>query len=297
MGKLLHYDAILSGKKKPNFHGAKGAILEKKIAETEQILESCELCERRCRVNRRTGNKGHCNVLEPRISTMFDHWGEEPQLVPSYTIFFSGCTFNCVFCQNWDISQNSEIGNKLTAKYVAEVIDEKNGTVRNVNWVGGDPTPNLAFILSVLNFANAALPQVWNSNMYLTERSMQLLDGVIDIYLTDFKYGSDACAKRLSNVENYWEVITRNHKLAAGQCDVIVRHLVMPNHVECCSKPILDWLSENIPQAKVNVMAQYRPEYRAREFEDLRSQLKRDEFLEAYRHAERLGIDLIHRNL
>ena len=292
MGELSHYDAVLASLKKPNFHSLKGIQLQQRIEEASIILESCALCERRCSADRSSGQAGHCGVLEARISTMFDHWGEEHMLVPSYTIFFAGCTFDCVFCQNWDISTDPTAGNALTAKYVAGVLENKEG-VRNVNWVGGDPTPNLPFILEVLQLTNAALPQIWNSNMYLTEQSMHLLDGAIDLYLTDFKHGSDGCAKRLSGIDRYWEVTTRNHLLAAGQCDVIARHLVMPNHVQCCSKPILDWLAENLPNAKVNVMAQYRPLYQAHDHMEIARPITGEEHGAAHRCAGDLGLNLL----
>jgi putative pyruvate formate lyase activating enzyme len=270
-----------------------GNLLEMKVAIARKILDSCILCERRCGAARSKGRKGHCGVLESRISSEFLHFGEEPELVPSYTIFFSGCTFNCVFCQNYDISQYPSGGEVYSPEVVAELIDRK-GAARNVNWVGGDPTSNLRFILDVLLVSDTALPQVWNSNMYLTKEAMALLDGVIDVYLTDFKYGNDGCARRLSKVENYWEIITRNHLLAREQAELIVRHLVLPNHVECCSKPLLDWLAEHLgDKVRVNIMAQYRPMYQAREYPEISRPLKYREFLEARGYAEALGLNLV----
>ncbi len=269
------------------------SLLDLKADIANKMLDSCALCERRCGAARSTGQKGHCGVLEPRITSEFLHYGEEPELVPSYTIFFSGCTFNCVFCQNYDISQYASGGEHFAPLVISELIKRKEPMARNVNWVGGDPTSNLRYILDVLNVSDTQLPQVWNSNMYLTEEAMQLLDGVIDVYLTDFKYGNDECARRLSKVEDYWEVITRNHRLARGQAEVIIRHLVLPNHVECCSKPLLEWIAHNLNDVRVNVMAQYRPMYQAREYPDIARPLKDHEFLEARGYAESLGLDLV----
>ncbi|UCF07784.1 MAG: radical SAM protein, partial [Thermoplasmata archaeon] len=131
-----------------------------------------------------------------------------------------------------------------------------------------------------------------NSNMYLTEESMSLLDGVIDLYLTDFKYGNSRCAERLSNVKDYWDIITRNHAIARAQCEMIIRHLVLPGHFECCSKPVLSWIAENLEGVRVNVMDQYRPEYNAHEFPELTSRLKKDEFMKAYMLARDLGLSI-----
>lgn len=268
------------------------SLLDLKLKLARYMLLKCELCERKCGANRFKGKEGHCRVLQPKISTEFVHWGEEPELVPSHTIFFTGCTFNCVFCQNWDISQNPKGGNIYSPRRIAEIIERKSNSTRNTNWVGGDPTSNLPFIIESLTYCNANTPQVWNSNMYLTEKSMMLLDKVIDVYLTDFKYGNNECAKRLSNVDNYWEVITRNHKIARSQCEMIIRHLVLPGHFDCCTKPILNWIAENLENVRVNVMDQYRPEYNAYEYEELTRRLKKEEFNRAHKLALDLGLSL-----
>ncbi len=268
------------------------SLLDLKLKLARQMLLGCELCERRCNANRLKGKAGHCGVLQSRISSEFIHWGEEPELVPSHTIFFSGCTFNCVFCQNWDISQNPKNGDIMSPRRIAELIERRDESTRNVNWVGGDPTSNLPFIIESLTYCDVNKPQVWNSNLYLSEKSMTLLDGMVDVYLTDFKYGNNECAKRLSNVTNYWEIITRNHTIARTQCEMIIRHLVLPGHFKCCSKPILEWIAENLTNVRVNVMDQYRPEYNAYDYEELSRGLDKGEFMHAYKLADTLGLNL-----
>lgn len=279
-------------------------LLDLKIELANRMLKSCELCERKCGANRSAGEKGHCGVLKARVNSEFLHMGEEPELVPSYTIFFSGCTFECVFCQNWDISTRPEAGVEIGPKVLARKIEAKSPDegcgdstgvftrARNVNWVGGDPTSNLPFILEVLRECRSNIPQVWNSNMYLSERSMKLLDGVIDVYLTDYKYGNDSCASRLSKVQDYLRIVQRNHKMARQQAEMIVRHLVLPGHVECCTRPALTWISENLEGAKVNVMAQYRPGHNASEYPEISHPLRMTEFRTALEIAENLGLDL-----
>jgi putative pyruvate formate lyase activating enzyme len=281
------------------------SFLDLKIELAHRMLDSCNLCERKCGAKRSAGEKGHCGVIEPRISTEFIHMGEEPDLVPSYTIFFSGCTFECVFCQNWDISTSPTSGIQMSPDMVARIIEDKVASkypssqrlrtahfARNVNWVGGDPTSNLPFILEVLRECSANIPQVWNSNMYLTEESLKLLHGAIDVYLTDFKYGNDKCALRLSNAPDYVKIVGRNHRLARAQAEMIVRHLVLPGHVECCSRPILNWIAKNLSDVKVNVMAQYRPAHRAKEFNEIDSPLAMSEYRRALEIANGLGLDL-----
>jgi putative pyruvate formate lyase activating enzyme len=279
-------------------------LLDLKIELANRMLRSCRFCERACAADRSKGETGHCGVSTTRVSSEFLHLGEEPELVPSHTIFFSGCTFDCVFCQNWDISTKPGSGRWIDPGALARIIEGKaarvngvrhgasRGIARNVNWVGGDPTPHIPFILETLRESKAATPQVWNSNMYLTIPAMALLDGVIDVYLTDFKYGNDDCAKRLSNVEDYAGVVRRNHLKARSNAEMIVRHLVLPSHVDCCTRPILSWISESLSAVKVNVMGQYRPAHKAGEHLEISRTLGLAEYEEAVAFAEGLGLDL-----
>ena len=266
------------------------SLIDLKIELASRIFEKCHFCERKCNVDRNK-KAGNCGVKQPQVSSEFLHMGEESVLVPSYTVFFSGCTFHCVFCQNWDISQRS-CGVYVEPSVVASWIDKrKSQGARNVNWVGGDPTPNLTFILEVLKECSVNVPQIWNSNMYCSVETMKLLDGIIDLFLTDFKYGNDECARRLSKVEKYSKIIKRNHVFAYDQGDMIIRHLVMPGHVECCSKPVMDWISSNFPEVMVNIMAQYRPEYHAYDYDEISKRVSMDEVLIVRDYAKKLGIN------
>lgn len=278
--------------------------LSLKIELARRLHSRCTICEHRCGARRAEGEVGHCGVLEARIASEFIHTGEEPDLVPSYTIFFAGCTFDCVFCQNWDISTRPTSGVVISPRNLARMIEDRVGTpdkevprglrsepARNVNWVGGDPSSNLLYILRSLSECQANIPQVWNSNMYLTEDAMALLDGVVDVYLTDFKYGNDDCALRLSKVPEYMRIITRNHLLARKNAEMIIRHLVLPGHVECCTRPALTWIASNLKDVKVNVMAQYRPEHKARDHSEISRRLHVDEYEKAVDIADGLGLE------
>ena len=269
------------------------SLFDLKIEIASRIFQSCIFCERRCQVDRRE-KIGNCGVRESRVASEFLHIGEEYMLIPSYTVFFSGCPFHCVFCQNWDISQNPKAGMYIQPERLAEMIKHRfESGAKNVNWVGGDPIPNLPYILRVLKLCDVNIPQIWNSNMYCSVETMKLLNGVIDLYLTDFKYGRDECAKRLSLVDNYMKVVRRNHKIAYMQGEMIIRHLVLPNHVECCTKPVLEWIKENTPYAIVNIMPQYRPEFRAHKYDDISTTLAPEEFNEAVEYARKLGLNLV----
>jgi putative pyruvate formate lyase activating enzyme len=268
------------------------SLLDLKIELAKRIFENCHFCERRCSINRNK-KAGNCGVKQPGVTSEFLHIGEERVLVPSHTIFFSGCTFHCVFCQNWDISQVSS-GIYIEPEKLVDIIHRRNQqSSRNVNWVGGDPTPNLYYILTVLKKLDDNIAQIWNSNMYCSTETMNLLNRVVDLYLTDFKYGTDKCAKRLSLIDNYFDVVKRNHIIAHENGNMIIRHLVMPNHVECCSKPIMKFISDNLPNACVNIMAQYRPEYHAKEFDDISRYVQMEEVIEVKDYVNDLKIHLI----
>ncbi|HDD72497.1 MAG TPA: radical SAM protein [Candidatus Aenigmarchaeota archaeon] len=227
------------------------------------------------------------------VTSMFAHWGEEEFLIPSFTVFFWSCNFSCVYCQNWQISQRYEKPRKISEEELAEAIDSCG--CRNVNFVGGEPTPYLPFILKTLKLVKRDIPVVWNSNFYMSEKSMHLLRNVVDVYLSDFKYGNNRCAERLSGVKNYTEIVKRNHVLAFRDSDLVVRHLVLPGHIECCSKPVLDFIAENFGKGViVNIMPQYRPEYRAYRYRNLNRALTNEEFKAVLDYAEKLGLRFIY---
>ncbi|MGD1060790.1 MAG: radical SAM protein [Methanomassiliicoccales archaeon] len=287
----------------------KGDLPSLKLLLTRRMLKNCELCENRCGVDRSKGEKGECGVGPAKIASMFLHHGEEAPLVPSFTVFFSGCNLDCAFCQNFDISTDPGAGREVPPESLARRIENLTDVgqagfhvslvsdwgekARNVNWVGGEPTPNIEFVLLVLEECKANIPQVWNSNMYMSEDCMRLLDGVVDVYLSDFKYGNDECARRLSGVDHYFSIVSRNHQLAAKSADMIVRHLMLPGHLECCTKPVLRWLANTLPGALVNVMDQYRPMHRAAEFSELRSMVPRGDYEEAIALARKLKLILV----
>lgn len=257
----------------PELEMANYSLLDLKHAIANKILESCHLCERRCGADRSKGKKGFCNLDKgTRLSTEFLHMGEEACLVPSHTFFFIGCTFYCIFCQNWAIARQREKGTPVTGEELADMAKKRRvlEKSRDINLVGGEPTPNLHTILDMLAHLDENVPIVWNSNMYMSTETMRLLDGVVDVYLADFKYGNDECAARLSKVKNYFEVVARNHLLGKKHAELLIRHLVLPNHVECCTKPVIEWIAKNLGnEIRLNIMSQYRPEFEAYKEKDL----------------------------
>lgn len=272
------------------------SFLDLKIELANRILTNCHFCERRCETDRSQGKKGWCKLgKESRITSAFLHTGEEAPLVPSGTIFFSSCCLACAFCQNADISTNPDGGRIVTPKDLGAYAEGlfSDGAL-NINYVGGDPVPNTHTIIESLLYQVSNVTQLWNSSMYCSDETMRLLMDIMDVWLPDFKYGNNECGERLSGVKNYFDIISRNHLMAYNSGEVIIRHLVLPNHLECCTFPILEWVAENMPNCMVNIMGQYRPQHRVSRYPDQFPEItrgaSREEMSAAFEKAEELGI-------
>ncbi len=270
------------------------SYLDLKLEIANRIVESCHLCTRRCGFNRLEGELGYCKCgTQITVSTMFEHMGEEPELVPSGTIFTLGCTLRCLHCQNWSISQWYESGAIYSAQKLAKEVERlrKRGC-RNVNLVGGEPTPWLQQWLEIFKYVDVNVPIVWNSNSYYSKETAKLLAGFADVYLLDFKYGSNECAERISNAPSYWEACTRNHLYGKKYGELLIRVLILPEHLECCTKTIVNWISQNLgTEVRVNVMFQYRPEWRANEVPELRRRLTGSERARAIELVKEAGLN------
>jgi len=295
--ELLHYDQNVL--KKREIKTSSYINLAEHIA--LKYLENCMFCERRCGINRTQDEKGFCLVPnDSYVSSAFLHHGEEAPLVPSGTIFFQGCNFGCVFCQNYDISQAwkgrraiEDISQKVDTKSLANIAENlaRKGA-QNINYVGGDPIPNIHTIIGSLKYQESNTCQLWNSNFYLTDDALSLIIDFMDFWLPDFKYGNNRCGEKYSGVKNYFNIISHNHKRIhdEGSGEIIIRHLVMPNHVECCSKPILEFVAREIPNCVVNIMGQFRPEYHSYEYPEINRRPTSEEMKEVKHHADNLGI-------
>lgn len=282
-------------------HDAKGrkpkpvepSLLELKTLIAHKVIQSCGFCQRRCGVDRLRGEKGYCGAGRNfSLHSAFPHMGEEPELVPSGTIFTGGCSIRCIHCQNWDISQRAASSTSVPPEMMAlQVRELAEKGCRNINMVGGDPTPMTWAWLDTMGRVDVNTATVWNSNSYYSKETAWLLAGFIDVYLLDFKYGNDMCASKISDAPGYWEAATRNHLMAKEHGELIIRVLVLPGHNMCCTKPILQWIHDNLgPMTRVNLMFQYRPEWRAGEREELKRRLSSEEIAEAREMADEIGL-------
>ncbi len=256
--------------------------LEKRVAVAYKHLEDCDLCARTCHVNRRESIQGAvCRTGERAVVHSFGpHHGEEDPLRGfrgSGTIFFSWCNLNCTYCQNWEISHKG-IGREVEAEELAEMMLhlQKRGC-HNINFVS--PSHVVAQILAAVLIATRKglrLPLVYNTGGYDSLEALALLDGVIDIYMPDMKYGNSQIAREYSRVRNYWEVsqvAIREMYRQVGDLVVdekgvatrglLVRHLVLPNDLANSEKVITFLADEISKDTYLNLMAQYHPTYKA----------------------------------
>ena len=275
----------------------------------EKMLEKCMLCPHKCGANRTNGNYGRCkSTKDVKIALYSVHDFEEPCISGnkgSGTVFFSNCNLNCIFCQNYEISQLGK-GRKITVERLAEIflIQQEKG-VNNINLV--TPTSYVIQIIEAIKIAKSKglkIPIVYNTNGYENIETIKMLEGYIDIYLPDLKYAEDELAKKYSNVNNYFEISTKAIKQMVKQVGtpefnsdgiirkgVIIRHLVLPNEIEN-SKKVLKWIKENLPkEIYISVMAQYFPTYKAKENEQLNRKLTKKEWKEITSYIEELGIE------
>lgn len=273
--------------------GGQVSLLDVKAELARRMLKDCRFCERQCRVDRTRGETGFCGAgVQSRFFFEQTLWGEELPVIPSHEIFFCGCNLRCKYCYSWESVLDPSRGTPVTASDLAGLIDRRRlEGAANVNLIGGEPTVHLAAILEALKLTTTPAAVVWNSNFLMSAETMKLLDGVVDLFLGDFRFGSDECAERLGGVSRYVEAAKRNFLLAAGSADLIIRHLVVPGHVECCLRPVAEWVAANLPEAPFNLMFQYTPFFEALTDPRLSRQLTPDEEHRAAEIVSSLGLN------
>lgn len=272
------------------------------------MLEKCMICPHNCGINRLDGQIGRCKSKDTvKIALYSTHNFEEPCISGkkgSGTVFFSNCNMNCVFCQNYEISQQGK-GREISIQELADIfIKQQEKDVENINLV--TPTSYVPQIIEAIKIAKEAglkIPIVYNTNGYEKVETLKMLEGYIDIYLPDLKYSDDLLANRLSKVDNYFEnatnAIKEMHRQVGQpvfnedrimQKGMIIRHLVLPNHI-LNSRRVLKWINDNMNDVYVSVMAQYFPTYKAKEIEDINRKLTKEEYEEIESYLYRLNLE------
>lgn len=274
-------------------------------------LSKCECCPRRCGTNRLKGKTGFCRIASGiKISHAGLHFGEEPPISGtkgSGTIFFSGCNLRCVFCQNYQISQEFRQGRTQTLttdELASEMLLLQEQGSHNINFVS--PSHMIFQMADAIGQAKEkglAIPVVYNSNGYDSVEALKQIRGLVDIYLPDIKYMDNKIAKQFSAVDDYADIITdvlvemldQTGNLKMNDDDIavrglLVRHLVLPGHMEN-SRKCLDFLAELSPDIHVSLMSQYSPQYKAGAYPEINRTLTDDEYDGIICHALELGLE------
>lgn len=255
----------------------------------------CSLCEHRCLVNREAGERGPCKAgPSPRVYRHRIEYGEELELIPSHLFYLSGCDLRCAFCIAEENAFDPSRGDELTVAFLEDAVAWGiSQGARNLQWVGGEPTIHLPGLLDVMSRCSQLPPIVWKSDFYGTPEAFDLLDGVVDTYVADFKFGNNECAKRIASVDRYVETITRNLIRVSNRHNLIVRHLLLPGHFDCCYRPIVDWMQSHLPRTKLSIRGGYLPKWRAKQFYELARRLDPNSLQSAEQLANELQLNVI----
>ncbi len=282
--------------------------LRSRADQAQSHLQRCDLCAHACRINRLQGATGTCRTgTRARVCSYGAHHGEERPLVGfcgSGTIFFSWCNLRCVFCQNWQISQQGE-GREVSAEQLAEMMLSLQGQgCHNINLVS--PSHVVAPLLEALVIAaegGLRLPLIYNTGGYDSPQALALLDGVVDIYMPDMKFADSATAQPLLDVTDYAEVnraaVREMHRQVGdlqlseagiARRGLLLRHLVLPENLAGTAQILAFVAAELSPNTYLNLLEQYRPCYRAREHPPLDRRPGRGELRAAKASARKLGL-------
>ena len=272
------------------------------------MLDKCTICPHNCKVNRLIGNNGRCKCNDKiKIALSSLHMFEEPCISGtngSGTVFFSNCNLNCIYCQNYQISQLGN-GKEVTIDELAGIfIQQQEKGAHNINLV--TPTMYVFQIIDAIIIAKKnglKIPIIYNTNSYENVDTIKLLNGYIDVYLPDLKYYSNELSKKYSNVDNYFEYASKAIKEMYNQVGqavfddnglikkgIIIRHLILPNHIQN-TKNILKWISTNMSKdIYVSVMAQYFPTYKAKDDSLINRKLTNKEYKDVFNYLYSLDL-------
>ena len=277
-------------------HFKRSTIARDRAGIARAMLADCHFCAHHCGVNRLAGAGGLCHAgATPRFFSAQVEVSDELELIPTFAMALSGCDLRCDFCITGAQSWNPRAGEHFsTEEMAAKARAALQNGARTVMVLGGEPTVHLPAALELV----AALPDsaklVWKTNAHGSAEARQLLDGMFDVWLADYKFGNDECARRLAKIPDYTSVVRENLLWANEHSELIIRHLLMPGHVECCWRPVAEWLAENLPGVKVNLRSGFWPAWHSARHHELRGTVSESETESAWRIAEQYELNVIH---
>jgi len=310
---------------------SRSVIAHERVAVARAALADCHLCAHHCGVNRLAGEQGLCHAgAETRVFIAQTEVSDELELIPTFAIALSGCDLRCAFCITGKESWNPRAGEPLDPTRIAEQAEAAlEAGAKTIMILGGEPTIHLPAALEIV----AALPDeaklIWKTNAHGSAQARALLDGLFDVWLADYKFGNDTCAERLARIPDYTRIVRENLLWISGRAvaadvrrlctkseirnpksengrassrrllqtqrssELIVRHLVMPGHVECCWRPVAEWLATNLPAVKVNLRTGFWPAWQALRYSELRGTVSSLERQQAAEIARGLDLNLV----
>ena len=280
----------------PARRAGEGSLIDVKIELARRLLQDCRLCGQRCSVDRTRGETGVCGLgTDAVVAEHFVHVAEEPPINPSLVLNLAGCGLRCRYCQQGRLLAPPRVAGETLDAGLWRRLDPTGA--RSLSFVGGNPDESLYAILCFLSAAPVdwKLPIAWNCHAYGGPEALELLDGVVDAFVPDVKYGNDGCGERLSGVSGYSAAARSNLEAMLAQgVPVIARVLVLPGHVDCCHLPALDALRALAsPRLVVSIRGQYSPDYRITARDGaLARRVAADEVEAVRRHAADRGLPL-----
>lgn len=258
-------------------------------------LAACCLCAHRCGVNRLAGETGLCGAnTAARIFSLQTEVTDELELLPVFAIALSGCDLRCPFCitapQSWD----ANLGLALKTSQIATRARQALGHgARTIMILGGEPTLHLPTVLEIVAQLPDTARLIWKTNGRCSLEARQLLDDLFEVWHVDYKFGNPHCARRLVGAPDYGDVVQDTLLWAVSRSELIVRHLVMPGHVECCWRPIAGWLRDHLPNTKVNLRTDFWPARMNRQYPELNRIVSQYEADRARQIAGQYALNLI----
>jgi putative pyruvate formate lyase activating enzyme len=273
---------------------ARAAIARERAQTARRLLASCHFCAHHCGVDRLAGERGFCHAgAETRCFSAQVEVTDELEIIPTFAVALGGCDLRCDFCITGASSWNPAAGAGFDVRAVAARAKRAlEGGARTVMLLGGEPTIHLPAALEFVAELPAATRLVWKTNAHGSAEARELLDGMFDIWVADYKFGNAACAQRLAGIPDYIRTVQENLLWADRQGELIVRHLLMPGHFDCCWKPIAAWLAAELPHVKVSLRAGFWPAWHADRHPELRETVSTEASRAALGVARALGLTL-----
>lgn len=275
--------------------GSRSELAAARAGRARESLASCQLCSHHCGVNRLAGGLGPCRAgPTARVFNLQTEVADELEILPVFAIALSGCDLRCDFCvsgrESWDPSAGDAMDFTVVAERAGRAVLEG---ARTMMILGGEPTIHLPSVLELVAALPESIPVLWKTNGHGSAESRAFSEDVFDGWVVDYKFGNDACAERLAGVEGYTAAVRGNLGWAAAHSTLIVRHLLMPGHLDCCWCPVAEWIAAELPGVRVSLRTGFWPGWFSHRHPELKLPSPPAECARAHEVGRRLGLNLI----